>query len=62
MYQSDWIPALGKVLQCSCKVGIAHDPYAVKAMKAGTIVGHLPKKISSTVCCLLRKVEQLIAK
>ena len=58
MYQNDWIPALGEVLQCSRKVGNAHDPYAVKVMKAGTMVGHLPKKISST--CSLGKVEQLI--
>ena len=62
VYQNDWIPALGEVLQCSCEVSTAHDPYAVKAMKAGTIVGHLLKKISSTICCLLGNVEQLIAK
>ena len=36
VYQNDWIPALGKVLQCSHENGNAHDPYAVKVMKAGT--------------------------
>ena len=39
---------LGKVLQCSREVDNAHDPDAVKVMKAGTrartMVGHLPKK------------------
>ena len=48
VYQNDWIPALGEMLQCSREVDNSHDPYAVKVMKAGTMVGHLPKKISST--------------
>ena len=47
MYQNDWIPVLGKVLQCSREVGNAHDLYAVKVMKArmraGTMVRHLLK-------------------
>ena len=59
MYQNDWIPALGKVLQCSCEVGNAHEPYAVKVMEAGTtagtMVGHLPKKTSSTCSLFIRK-------
>ena len=55
VYQNDWIPALGEALWCSRKVGNAHDPYAVKVMKAGTMVGHLPKKISSTCSLFIRK-------
>ena len=55
MYQNDWIPVLGEVLQCSREVGNAHDPYALKVTKAGTIVGHLPKKISSTCSLFIRK-------
>ena len=59
MYQNDWIPVLGEVLQCFREVGNAHDPYAVKAMKAGTragtMVGHLPKKTSSTCSLFIRK-------
>ena len=47
------------MLQCSHKVGNAHDPYAVKVMKAGmragTMVGHLPKKTSSTYSLFIRK-------
>ena len=46
------------VLQCSREVGNAHDPYAVKVMKAGTraetMVGHLPKKTSSTCSLFIR--------
>ena len=59
MYQNDWIPVLGKVLQCFREVGNAHDPYAVKVMKAGTragtMVGNLPKKTSSTCSLFIRK-------
>ena len=63
MYQNDWIPVLGEVLQCSHEVGNAHDPYAVKVMKAGmragTMVGHLPKKTSSTCSRFIRKGETI---
>ena len=67
MYQNDWIPVLGEVLQCSCKVGNAHDPYAVKVMKAGTRAGTMVgptcrRKQAQPVHCLLGKVERLIAK
>ena len=57
VYQNDWIPALGEMLQCSREVGNAHDPYAVKVIKTacGTIVGHLPKKITSTCSLFIRK-------
>ena len=51
------------MLQCSCEVGNAHDPYAVKVMKAGTragtMVGHLPKKTSSTCSLFIRKGETI---
>ena len=46
---------LGEVLQCFREI----DPYAVKVMKpgtrAGTMVGHLPKKTSSTCSLFIRK-------
>ena len=47
------------MLQCSREDGNAHDLYAVKVMKAGTravtMVGHLPKKTSSTCSLFIRK-------
>ena len=59
MYQNDWIPVLGEVLQCSREVGNFHDLYTVKVIKAGTragtMVGHLPKKTSSTCLLFIRK-------
>lgn len=37
-----------KLLTYQRETGNAHYPYAVKVTKSGSIVGHLPKKISST--------------
>ena len=62
VYQNDWNPALGEVLQCSREVRNAHDPYAVKVIKAGNTVGHLSKKISSTRSLFIGKVERSIVK
>ena len=42
------------MLACQRETGITHDPFAVKVMKCGSIVGHLPKKISSTCSAFLR--------
>ena len=55
VYQNDWIPVLGEVLQCSREVSNVHDLFVVKITKDGTIVGHLPKKISSTCSLFIRK-------
>ena len=55
VYQNEWIPILGEVLQCSREIGNAHDPYAVKVTKDDTTVGHLPKKISLTCSLFIRK-------
>ena len=54
MYQSDWTPFLGEILQCSREVSNAHDPFAIKVTKDGNVVGHLPKKISSTCSLFIR--------
>jgi len=48
VYQEVWVPAMDETLSCCREVGNPHDPFAVKVMKAGMTVGHLPKKISST--------------
>ena len=54
-----WPPFCTGYHLLSCKVGNAHDLYAVKVMKAGTravtMVGHLPKKTSSTCSLFIRK-------
>ena len=55
VYESAWAPVYHEILQCSCEDGNVHDPYAVKVMKSGGVVGHLPKKISATCSLFLRK-------
>ena len=35
--------------------GNLHNPYAIKVMKSGVVVDHLPKKISATCSFFLRK-------
>ena len=44
-YECAWTPTHHELLHYSCAEGNVHDPYAVKVMKSGVVVGHLPKKI-----------------
>ena len=46
---------LDETLSCCCELAKLHDPFAVKVMKAGSTVGHLPKKISSTCSLFIMK-------
>jgi len=48
VYQDVWTPLLGELLSCTRELGNAHDIFAVRVTKEGVIVGHVPKKISST--------------
>ena len=43
------------MLACQRKTRNTHDPLAVKVVKSGSIVGHLPKKISSTCSLFIRR-------
>jgi len=36
-------------------VSNVHDPFAIKVTKDGSVVSHLPKKISSTCLLFIRK-------
>ena len=55
VYKSIWTPFIGETLSCSRETSNLHDPFAVKVLKTDEIVGHLPKKISSTCNIFLRK-------
>ena len=46
---------MGETLSCSRETSNLHDPFAVKVLKTDEVVGHLPKKISSTCSVFLRK-------
>ena len=55
MYKDGWLPVRDEMLACQCETGNAHDPFAVKVVKSRSIVGHLPKKISSTCSLFMRR-------
>ena len=55
IYQDEWTPVLDETLSCCRELANIHDHFAVKVMKAGAIVGHLPKKISSTCSLFIMK-------
>ena len=48
-----WTPVNGEMLLCTKEAGNRHDPFSVKVNKSMTIVGHFPKKISSTCSLFL---------
>ena len=54
VYKDDWIPVIGEELECARELDNRRDRYAVKAMKDGTTVGHLPAKISIPSSLFLR--------
>ena len=51
IYKEVWTPVTGEILTCARETVNLHDHFAVKVLRAGVIVGHLPKKIS-TICSL----------
>ena len=54
IYQDTWEARLGEVLSCHREIANAFDPFAVCMKKDGTIVGHVPRKISSICSLFLR--------
>ncbi len=51
MYKDVWAASIGEVLMCEREPHNALDRYAVAVKKTGTIIGHLPRKLSR-VCSL----------
>ena len=51
VYKDVWVASSGDILQCVRELSNRHDPYAVSVKKDGTIVGYVPRKIS-TICSL----------
>ena len=39
-YQNNWTPFLGEILQCSHEESNVYNPFAIKVIKDGSIVGH----------------------
>ena len=55
MYQDECTPVLDEKLLCCRDLTNVYDPFAVKVIKAGSTVGHLPKKTSSTCSLFIIK-------
>ena len=61
VYRDIWTPVLDEALVCAQQSGNPHDHYAVSMLKRGTIVGHLPKKISRLCPLFLGQGRCIIA-
>ena len=54
VYKDIWTTAIGETLICSREPSNTSDRYAVAVIKSGTVIGHLPRKISKVCCVLIR--------
>ena len=55
IYQQLWTAAVGEHLTCQRERGNTADAYAVSVIKDGTIVGHLPRRISCACTLFMRR-------
>ena len=62
VYRAIWSAALGEILQCERESDNLHDRYAVSVMRHGTIIGHLPRRISCVSSLFLRRGGQISCK
>ena len=62
VYQDRWLLVRDVTLACQCEGGNVYDPFAVKVVKSGVIVGHVPRRVSSTCLLFLRHGGAIICK
>ena len=55
VYKDVWTPTIDEVLPCRRETTNEYDPFAVMVEKSEAVVGHLPRKISSTCSLFLSK-------
>ena len=55
VYKEIWEVATGEVLICERELHNVRDRYAVAVKKSGTIIGHLPRKLSRVCSLFLRR-------
>lgn len=53
VFKNIWRPTIGEQLVCKREVSNAQDTYAVAVMRGGTVVGHVPRKISAACALFL---------
>ena len=61
-YKHTWAAVYGEELPCEREAGNRVDAFAVAVMKDGTVVGHVPKKISSVCSLYLRRGGSIICR
>ena len=61
-YKHIWAAVYGEELPCEREAGNRVDAFAVAVMKDGTVVGHVPKKISSICSLYLRRGGSIICR
>ena len=55
VYKDTWNATIGEELECNPEAGNRADRYAVAVIKAGNIVGHVPKRISRYCSLFIRR-------
>ena len=55
VYSDIWEAVIGEELDCRWDPSNAIDRYAVAVVKSGTVVGHLPKKLSRICSSFIRR-------
>ena len=55
VYKSVWHPVLGEQLYLERENSNRHDRHAVSVMKDGTIIGHVPRELSSAYYHFIRR-------
>lgn len=58
VYKAVWKARIGEVLSCAREPTNGIDRYAVSVFKDGTVVGHLPKRISRVCSSFIRRGER----
>ena len=61
-YKHIWAAVYGEELPCKREAGNRVDAFAVAVMKDGTVVSHVPKKISSVCSLYLRRGGSIICR
>ena len=55
IYQDIWTPVIGEELLCEREEGNPNDRYAVSVLNVSTVVGHVPRHISTLCNVFLRR-------
>ena len=62
VYKDIWISSVGEELPCQREPANLHDRHAVAVMKDGTVVGHIPRKISCVSSCYIRRGGSILCR